>query len=50
VAWDGANEMSVVQAGHLSAAVWGLLLGLAATWGPFWRHTDQLPSSPVAGR
>jgi hypothetical protein len=50
VVWDGANDMSVVQAGHLSAAAWGLLLGLAATWGPFWRLAGLPPAPSPAGR
>jgi len=50
VVWDGANDMSVVQAGHLSAAAWGLLLGLAATWGPFWRLAGLPPAPSAAGR
>jgi rhomboid family GlyGly-CTERM serine protease len=36
VVWDRANDMSVVQAAHLSGVVWGLLLGLLVAWGPGW--------------
>ena len=51
VVWDGAHDMSVVQAGHLSAAAWGLLLGLIATWGPIWRFSGLPPRPPhAAGR
>lgn len=34
VVWDGASEVSVVQAIHLASTAWGLLLGLAVTWLP----------------
>jgi rhomboid family GlyGly-CTERM serine protease len=36
VVWDRANDMSVVQAAHLSGVVWGLLLGLLVAWWPGW--------------
>ena len=51
VVWDSANEMSVVQAAHLSGAFWGLLLGLAAAWrrGPgALRVRPVWPSTPRA--
>jgi rhomboid family GlyGly-CTERM serine protease len=32
VVWDPANDMSVVQACHLSGAFFGTLLGLATAW------------------
>ena len=32
VAWDSANEISVVRAAHLTGAVWGLGLGLLTGW------------------
>ena len=34
VVWDPANDMSVVQAAHLSGVAWGLLLGTALAWRP----------------
>jgi rhomboid family GlyGly-CTERM serine protease len=36
VVWDRANDMSVVQAAHLSGVMWGLLLGLLVAWWPGW--------------
>ncbi len=36
VVWDRANDMSVVQAAHLSGVVWGLLLGVLVAWWPGW--------------
>ncbi|WP_439520518.1 rhomboid family intramembrane serine protease [Hydrogenophaga sp.] len=36
VVWDRANDMSVVQAAHVSGVVWGLLLGLLVAWWPGW--------------
>lgn len=32
VAWDSGSEVSVVQALHLTSALWGLLLGALAAW------------------
>ncbi len=38
VVWSPDNEMSVVQAAHLSGSAWGLVLGLAIVWlGGSWR-------------
>ena len=34
VVWDASNDMSVVQAAHLTGVFWGALLGLAAAWLP----------------
>lgn len=34
VVWDGANDMSIVQAAHLAGAFWGLWLGLVTSWLP----------------
>ncbi|MFM6985629.1 MAG: hypothetical protein ACKOXQ_03250 [Hydrogenophaga sp.] len=34
VVWDRANERSLVQALHLTGAVWGLLLGTLTAWLP----------------
>ncbi len=36
VVWDRVNEMSVVQAAHVSGVAWGLLLGLLVAWWPGW--------------
>ncbi|MDP3252822.1 MAG: rhomboid family intramembrane serine protease [Hydrogenophaga sp.] len=40
VVWDRANDMSVVQAAHLSGVVWGVLLGLLVAWWPAWSASD----------
>ena len=32
VAWDSANEISIVQAAHFAGAAWGLGLGLLMGW------------------
>lgn len=43
VVWDNANDMSVVQAIHLTGALWGLGLGLLTSWLPW-------PARPPAPR
>ena len=48
VAWDPANNMSVVQAAHLAGAFWGAVLGLALGRRQRGTSPDSLLSQPVA--
>jgi membrane associated rhomboid family serine protease len=34
IVWDAGNDLSVVQAAHVTGAFWGVLLGLAVAWRP----------------
>lgn len=44
VVWDGASEMSVVQAAMLAGAVWGAVLALATAWAARWWRRQAQPS------
>ena len=47
VVWDSSNDRSLVQAAHLSGAVWGLCLGGLARWLPTVRRRARAPSPPA---